>query len=123
MDCRKGKGMENLFSLKKQLQFLEEQLLQPEVRKSAKDLAILLADEFIEFGSSGRVYNKQQVISGLPTSPTVQMKLMDFQVKLLAPDVALTVYRLVKDSEQSKEKKYSLRSSIWRLQRNHPLKK
>jgi len=115
--------MENLFSLKKQLQFLEEQLLQPEVRKSAKDLAILLADEFIEFGSSGRVYNKQQVISGLPTSPTVQMKLMDFQVKLLAPDVALTVYRLVKDSEQSKEKKYSLRSSIWRLQRNHPLKK
>ncbi|WP_442949931.1 DUF4440 domain-containing protein [Nostoc sp.] len=41
---------------------MEERLLQPDVRKSAKDIIDLLADEFIEFVSSGRVFNKQQII-------------------------------------------------------------
>lgn len=39
----------------KHLRALEEALLQPDVRKS-EELVALLADEFIEFGSSGRVY-------------------------------------------------------------------
>jgi hypothetical protein len=44
---------------------LEERLLEPDFRKSAKDIMDLLADEFIEFGSSGRVFNKQQIIESL----------------------------------------------------------
>jgi hypothetical protein len=44
---------------------LEEQLLQVEVRRSIQDFADLLADEFVEFGSSGRVFNKQQLIESL----------------------------------------------------------
>ena len=39
-----------------QLWALEEDLLKPEVRKSADRVGRLLADEFIEFGSSGRVF-------------------------------------------------------------------
>ncbi|WP_417021040.1 DUF4440 domain-containing protein [Candidatus Phyllobacterium onerii] len=41
---------------------LEEQLLDSSVRRSVKTVASLLADEFIEFGSSGAVYNKHTVI-------------------------------------------------------------
>lgn len=48
---------------------LEEQLLQPEVRQSAEAVADLLADDFIEFGSSGQVFNKQQIIEGLQQEP------------------------------------------------------
>jgi hypothetical protein len=103
-------GMENS-SLKEHLYSLEERLLQPDVRKSVEELEILLADDFIEFGSSGRVFNKQQVIERLPNESTIQMTLMDFEVKLLAPDVALTTYRVLKH----KDMKYSLRSSIWKL--------
>ncbi|WP_375472314.1 DUF4440 domain-containing protein [uncultured Nostoc sp.] len=51
------------------LRELEERLLQPDVRKSAKDIMDLLADEFIEFGSSGRVFNKQQIIESLQNEP------------------------------------------------------
>ncbi|MEH2058780.1 MAG: nuclear transport factor 2 family protein [Nostoc sp.] len=47
----------------------EERLLQPNVRKSAKDIIDLLADEFIEFGSSGRVFDKQQIIKSLQNEP------------------------------------------------------
>lgn len=90
--------------------FTRRTILQPEVRKSVEELEILLDDDFIEFGSSGRIFNKQQVIDGLVNEPIIQMTLMDFEVKLLAPDVALTTYRVLKH----KDMKYSLRSSIWK---------
>ena len=51
------------------LRQLEERLLQPDVRKSVKDVMDLLADEFIEFGSSGRVFDKQQIINSLQNEP------------------------------------------------------
>jgi hypothetical protein len=101
--------MENS-SLKEHLCSLEERLSQLEVRKSVKELEALLADDFIEFGSSGCIFNKRQVIDGLVNKSPVQMTLMDFNAKLLASDVALTTYRIVKH----KERKYSLRSSIWK---------
>jgi hypothetical protein len=41
---------------------LEERLLRPEVRASADQVAVLLADGFVEFGTSGRIYNKEQMI-------------------------------------------------------------
>src|SRR5271156_5266438 len=43
----------------------EEQLLQPEIRRSADQVSYLLADEFVEFGSSGRVFDKAQIIASL----------------------------------------------------------
>jgi len=42
-----------------QVRELEESLLQASVRKSDR-VAHLLADGFIEFGSSGRIFTKQQ---------------------------------------------------------------
>jgi len=101
-------------SLKEQLYQLEEQLLQPEVRKSTNNLEILLAEDFIEFGSSGRIFDKQQIVEGLPHSPTVRMTFKDFEVKALAPDVILTTFRVVKHNEPRSEMRYSLRSSIWK---------
>lgn len=108
--------MENLALLKEHLRLLEERLLEPEFRTSEIELNILLADDFIEFGSSGRIYNKQQVIDGLISSQTLQMTAVDFEVKLLAPGVALATYRVIKHNNQGDaETNYSLRSSIWKL--------
>ena len=47
------------------LRELEERLLRAEVRRSPAVVAELLADEFVEFGSSGRVFDKQQMIDAL----------------------------------------------------------
>jgi hypothetical protein len=41
---------------------LEQELLLPEVRKSVTQVAALLAEEFVEIGSSGPIYHKQQII-------------------------------------------------------------
>lgn len=108
--------MKEQFELNEQFLLLEEKLLQSDIRKSLKDLNIIIADAFIEFGSSGRTYNKQQIIDVLPTLPIVKMTLMDFQAKLLSTGVVLTTYRVAKHSDQNKLIEYSLRSSIWILQ-------
>src|SRR5262245_17832852 len=72
---------------------LEERLLQPEVRRSPQDVAELLADEFIEFGSSGRVFNKHSVLECLQHEEPAQRSIEDFQAIPLAPGVMLTTYR------------------------------
>ncbi|MEH2215956.1 MAG: DUF4440 domain-containing protein [Nostoc sp.] len=99
------------------LRELEERLLQADVRKSAKDVMDLLADEFIEFGSSGRVFNKQQIIDSLqnePIAPVTQRSITEFKTLVLATGVILVTYHIVRylSGEQPVN---SLRSSIWKF--------
>lgn len=98
------------------LRQLEERLLQPEVRRSAQDVADLLADEFVEFGSSGRVFNKQQMLESLQHEEPTQRSMTEFRSTLLAPGVILTTYRVVRLNRSDAPPLSSLRSSIWRLQ-------
>lgn len=94
---------------------LEERLLQPFVRKSAKEIAELLADDFIEFGSSGRIFNRQQIIDALQQESALQISLTDFSARILANDVVLVNYRAIRHGVAENRKASSLRSSIWKL--------
>ncbi|MEH1770100.1 nuclear transport factor 2 family protein [Nostoc sp.] len=99
------------------LRQLEERLLQPDVRKSAKDIMDLLADEFIEIGSSGRVFDKQQIIESLqnePIEPLIQRSITEFKTLVLATGVILVIYRIVRHIS-GEQPVHSLRSSIWKL--------
>lgn len=88
-----------------ELRALEELLLTSETRTSRDDLDRLLADDFVEFGSSGGVYTKAEVISAVPlTEPCVDCTISEFRALALAPDAVLVTYRLPG----------SLRSSVWR---------
>ena len=96
---------------------LEERLLQPDIRKSAKDVMDLLADEFIEFGSSGRVFDKQQIINSLQNEPIeslTQRAITEFKTLVLATGVVLVTYRIVRHIS-GEQPVHSLRSSIWKL--------
>ena len=103
------------------LRELEERLLQPDVRKSAKDVMDLLADEFIEFGSSGRVFDKQQIINSLQNESIeslTQRSITEFKTLVLAAGVVLVTYRVVRHLS-GEELVNSLRSSIWKLNNAH----
>jgi hypothetical protein len=102
-------------SLERHLRELEERLLQPEVRKSAQDVDALLAEDFVEFGSSGGTYAKRQTIASLQTESAVRWSLTDFKIVQLAPDVVLTTYRAIRYGISGEQPTYSLRSSIWIL--------
>lgn len=66
---------------------LEESLLQPDVRKSAESIE-LLTDEVIEFGSSGKVYTRFDVVDALQVEAPNTQTTRGLQVWLLAPKVA-----------------------------------
>src|SRR6476659_6956583 len=98
------------------LRRLEEELLNPEVRHSPDQVGDLLSDDFIEFGSSGGVFNKQQVIEaleqeGLP-DPTIRLSLVDFIARNLASDVTLVTYRTIREGGPGNMQESRLRSSI-----------
>jgi hypothetical protein len=96
------------------LRHLEERLLQPDVRRSAQAVAVLLANDFIEFGSSGRMFTKPQIIESLQQESPMGVALSDFHAKALAPGVVLVTYRAVRHGGSEEQGAYSLRSSIWR---------
>jgi hypothetical protein len=91
--------------------------VKPEVRRSADQVGRLLADDFIEFGSSGRVFDKAQVIEALKQEapdPAMGIVLTDFSARQLAPGVMLVTYR-THLSAPNAPAGYTLRSSIWTL--------
>ena len=98
-------------ALSRHLRELEESLLLPDVRKSNR-LVELLADSFVEFGSSGRIYTKADLVTTLQAESPVAQSTGDFCVELLAPTVALLTYRIYRHSVPPVQ---TLRSSIWRL--------
>jgi len=99
----------------KHLRALEESLLQPDVRKS-DELVALLDDEFIEFGSSGRVYTKADLVEILQAETPSLQATSHFQVWLLAPQAALLTYVIRRDGTTPV---YTLRSSVWQQRDGH----
>ena len=76
----------------------EESLLDPDIRMSTQ-LVEPLADKFIEFGSSGRVYTKDDLVAVLQAESPVVQRTSNFQLMTLAPDVALLTYKVRRHSE------------------------
>lgn len=93
---------------------LETSLLTPEVRSSFEQLDVLLADDFVEFGSSGLIYTKQSVLERLPkNTDAVVYTVSDFTTKLLSENIVMANFkteRIINDAE----KITSLRTSLWR---------
>jgi hypothetical protein len=91
----------------------ESALLQPEVRRSREALEDLLAEDFQEFGSSGRIYSRADVIEPASTEPQFHYEIGDFSAALLAPGVALAKYRAARYDASGQLESRSLRSSVW----------
>ncbi len=95
------------------IQQLELSLLTPSVRKSREQLNQLIADDFIEFGSSGRIYNKKDVLESLPGEKSKDYAVEDFTTSELSAHLILATYTVTSESRRS------LRSSIWQFNGHH----
>lgn len=95
------------------LRTLEEQLLDrvPDSQNPAP--MALLAKDFLEVGSSGRIYDKAETLAKLALDENRWFSITDFQVRLLAPDVALLIYLLTSAAKPDDIAQTSWRSSIW----------
>ncbi|KTC84369.1 MULTISPECIES: DUF4440 domain-containing protein [Legionella] len=88
---------------------LELSLLTPTVRQSKAKLNNLLADNFLEFGSSGKIYNKEYQLNSLPSEEQKKFFVEDFTTIELMPQVILATYKVTINTQKS------LRSSLWKF--------
>ena len=88
---------------------LEKALLSNEVRRNAKALDELIADDFIEFGRSGKVWSKGDILKSLPFESEIQREITNFRVIFSTLSIVCVEYKLSESGE------ISLRRSIWKL--------
>lgn len=89
---------------------LERELHRADQRKSDR-VRTLLADDFLEYGSSGRIYDKSVTVSMLQAEDPVDYDSRGYHVDMIAPNVARVRYATCYPSTPPK---YSLRMSLWR---------
>ena len=102
-------------TLPEHLWALEQSLLDPKTRADGDSVAELLADDFVEFGSSGRIWSRAMTVSQLAgerADASVQRLVSNRDVRLLSEDVALVTYALSRQSPQLADVR-TLRSSVW----------
>lgn len=96
----------------KTLRELEASLLTNAVRKDRARVASLLAEEFREFGRSGAMYTKEEILTLLHEEEESTVAMKDFACQSVAEGVALVTYRSTR-TEPGREAIEALRSSLW----------
>ncbi|MGO4624703.1 DUF4440 domain-containing protein [Ensifer sp. 2YAB10] len=94
----------------------EEALHRPEIRRSRAAVEALLAEGFVEFGASGTVYHRAEIIELLLQEDEADGgKLLtdDYRLTAIAPDAVLLTYRTHRVESDGSER-HVLRSSIWK---------
>lgn len=92
---------------------LEKKLLDPSIRKSAEELNSLLSPGFIEFGTSGQIYNRKLIVERLAEEIASSVEALDFEGVFLAPDVVQLRFKTRRKNLDGTISA-SLRSSIWK---------
>ncbi len=100
--------------LAEHLENLENFLFDPVARRDIAAVSNLLAEEFREFGSSGRIYTKLDILAELSTEQPVIITLSDFTCEIASPTTALVTYKSL-SSHENRAPTQALRSSLWVL--------
>ncbi len=93
------------------LRQLEESLWREETRFDPAFMDRLLAADFLEFGRSGRVYDRAETLASSRRLISAVIPLPEFQARLIAPEVALVTYCSHVDADGRRER--GRRSSLW----------
>jgi hypothetical protein len=95
------------------LQACEQSLLDAAVRRDRTRVSGLLSKDFEEFGASGRVWSREQILELLATEDFDPPTMEDFKCHQLAEGIALVTYRTVPTEASPGQSSAALRSSIW----------
>jgi len=98
------------------LQSLEVALHRPKVRSNRKELDRLLHPEFREFGRSGRIYERAEVLAEFANRPQAyEVWAQDFRVVPLSDVLALLTYKSAHVTREGELEHHTNRSSLWQL--------
>jgi hypothetical protein len=98
---------------KAELERLELLLMDAAVRQDRAQVGALLSSEFVEFGSSGRVWTREATMELLATEKTYAPPHVEgLTFRLLGPGVVLATYQTSREDVAGGQV-VTLRSSIW----------
>lgn len=103
-----------------EIRSLEEALHRPSVRRSKEALEQLLAEGFVEFGSSGSAYQRDELIARLvqedkdDDEALAKLDACEYALTSISADAALLTYR-TQHKESDGGQRHVLRSSIWKF--------
>src|SRR5579859_2419565 len=100
-------------ALAEHLRGLEAEIVSADVWQSREALEALMTPDFVEFASLGRVYDRAALVAELLGKQPPPIRVEDFTVRELTPEVALVTYRSVIDRPVGDPPAIALRSSIW----------
>jgi hypothetical protein len=98
------------------LQYLEQSLLSPSVRRDRDRVAGMLAEDFVEFGISGKTWTRKQVLEMLGTEEFAAPNIEDLKCRYISEGVVLVTYRTVRTNAETGKSFATLRSSLWSMQ-------
>jgi len=93
------------------LQRLEEELWIAETRFNRPYMETIMANDFFEFGRSGRTYVREEMLSSESNSIDAVIPLRNLNIRLITEDVAQVTY--VSEVTYSGKLEVGNRSSIW----------
>src|SRR5437867_11844832 len=96
---------------------LEQRLAQVGSKLSADDASALIAEDFVEFGASGKIWSKAEIIAAMSQWTPIERTVENFSVRELSASVCLVTYKVVRVTKEIQASPFSLRSSICR----HPV--
>jgi len=112
-----GQGGDNVTDdLRETLWRLERALASADPSGVDGGLEGLIADGFLEFGASGRTWDKasmRQTLAGATPTPPVDLE--DFAVEALSDDVALVTYRLGPPRPSNRSSVWVRRDGRWQV--------
>jgi hypothetical protein len=91
---------------------LEERLAMPSTSETRETLALLLAADFREFGSSGRIFERASVLDALVAGARPTLKLEELRAEFVAKGAVLVTY-VARSAAGPGWKPPSLHSSLW----------
>jgi len=91
---------------------MERSLCLAEVRAKPEAVGVLLAEDFREFGASGRVWSRAEILDVLAADVSGEITSEGFVCQQLSAEVALLTYTSTDEATGRR----ALRSSVWRLE-------
>ena len=82
-------------------------------RPTLEELERLIADDFVEFGVSGKRWTKSSLIDAIQAWPPIDREVHRFSAKDLAEAIVLVTYTSTRKGDAN-DRAISRRSSIWR---------
>ena len=95
---------------------LERALLDPAARRDRAQVEALLAEDFQEFGASGRVWSRQAILDLLADEIYSPPEAEEMRCTPIAAGVILVTYRAVRNDTTGGTRTVTLRSSLWNLE-------